>query len=248
MKLYTFSSGSKGNAALIYEGGTYILIDAGISLKRIKDALLDTVCVSPGQLAAVLITHEHSDHISALPMLHKYFPTVPVYATGGTSRGLYSPCLDVIPGVPFEIGTLRVTAFETPHDTAQSCGYRVSDGCRSFALLTDLGHITSSVRNAVLGSDTVLLECNHDLDMLWSGPYPYYLQTRVAGDYGHLNNSDAADFALELAEAGTQRLILGHLSQENNTPERALSTVQSKLNGEINISCAGLTISERIEI
>ncbi|MDR0858880.1 MAG: MBL fold metallo-hydrolase [Oscillospiraceae bacterium] len=248
MKLYTFSSGSSGNAALVYEGGTYVLIDAGISLRRIKDALLNTVGIAPAQLSAVLITHEHGDHIQALPQLHKNFPQVPVYATGGTSRGLYSPCLDVVPGVAFEVGALQVSAFETPHDTAQSCGYRLSDGKRSFSLLTDLGHITSTVRNAVLGSNTVLLESNHDLDMLWSGPYAYNLQVRVAGDYGHLNNGDASDFALELAEAGTERLILGHLSEQNNTPERALNAVQSKLRGGISVNCAGLSVSEAIEI
>jgi phosphoribosyl 1,2-cyclic phosphodiesterase len=129
------------------------------------------------------------------------------------------------------IGGIEVTSFETPHDTAESVGFTFFDGNRKLAFATDLGHISPSVRQAVIGSNTVLLESNHDLDMLWAGSYTYRLKQRIASLYGHLSNADGAEFAVRLCDSGTERLILAHLSDENNRPELALSTMVNALDG-----------------
>jgi phosphoribosyl 1,2-cyclic phosphodiesterase len=246
MKIRTFSSGSKGNAALVWQGGTYILVDAGISLKRLQKSLAELE-ISPEQLSAVVLTHEHTDHINGLPMLMKHFPGLKIISSGGTIRALIDRCGNaefsvLTTGESLAVGEIELTSFETPHDTAESVGYTFFDGTSKLAFATDLGHISPSVRKAVIGADTVLLESNHDIDMLWMGSYTYPLKRRILSDYGHLSNAAGAEFAVELGNSGTSRLILAHLSEENNRPELAFDTVSRRL-GESGFSGVSVEIA-----
>lgn len=226
LSITTLASGSSGNSLLVSGGDTHLLIDAGISCRRIL-AALNQLHIDPMTLSAVLVTHEHTDHVCGLSTLIKKLP-VPIYASAGTAHqlsrrmGLPEDRLRSFPaGSTFSIGTLTCTGFSTPHDAADSVGYTVElDGCR-LAVVTDLGHVTSTVQNAVLGSHLVVLESNHDIDWLRSGPYPYPLKQRILGDRGHLCNEAGAALALQAARTGARTIILAHLSSENNTPARA---------------------------
>lgn len=230
MHLCTFASSSRGNCALIRSGGTAILVDAGISCRRIRQRL-GALNLTPDQLSGILITHEHTDHISGLSIFLKYHP-MPLYVTPGTGVALarkmpqFRELLRPIPaGSSFTIGDLGINSFSTSHDAADSVGYRVADERRTAVIATDLGRVTSIVLDAVRGADLAMIEANHDEDWLRSGPYPYALQNRILGDRGHLSNEACGEFAVSLASAGADILLLAHLSPENNTPERARTVV-----------------------
>ncbi len=230
----TLASGSGGNSLLVSGRGTHILIDAGISCRRITAALAQ-LGVDPMQLSAVLITHEHSDHICGLATMVKKLP-FHIYASPGTARQLaYRIAIPpqrlhaVEPESTFTVGSLTCRAFPTSHDCAQSTGYTVELDGQRMALATDLGHVTAPVLKAVLGCQVVVLESNHDVDWLRSGPYPVHLQQRILGDRGHLCNEAGAELAVQAVQAGAHTVILAHLSQENNTPARALEVTRRRL-------------------
>lgn len=230
LKIATLASGSSGNCAVISDGTTHILIDAGISAKRIAAGLRD-LGVDPASLAAVFITHEHSDHIAGLRVLAKKL-SAPIHATAPTCGRLCGWCNDLenllVPhgaGAGVEVGSLWVESFPTPHDAAGSVGYAVTGGGARLAVCTDLGHVTPEVRQAAEGCGLLVCEANHDVGLLKTGPYPYYLKKRILGDYGHLSNEAGGALALYAAEHGARRVILGHLSQQNNTPQTAYSSV-----------------------
>ena len=234
MQLRTFASSSRGNCTLIRSGSTAVLVAAGISCRKIRQRL-SAAELTPDDLSGILITHEHTDHISGLPVFLKHHP-LPVYTTPGTSlvlaqkipliRNLLCP---LPAGSAFTVGELGIESFSTSHDAADSVGYRISDERKTAVIATDLGRVTSIVLDAVFGADLALIEANHDEDWLRTGPYPYALQNRILGDRGHLSNEASAEFAVSLAAAGTQTLLLAHLSPENNSPERAHAVVQSAL-------------------
>ena len=234
LSITTLASGSSGNCLLVRGGDTAILIDAGISCRRITTALRE-LNIDPMSLSAVLVTHEHTDNICGLATMVKQLP-VPIYASVGTAYRLthYTglPEERVIPipaGSSFAIGSLHCTSFSTSHDAADSVGYTVErEGCK-LALATDLGYVTDTVRRAVLGCQAVVLESNHDIDWLRSGPYPYPLKQRILGDRGHLCNEAGADLALQAAQAGAKTILLAHLSHENNTPQRAYDVTSRRL-------------------
>lgn len=234
LNICTFASGSRGNCALVWHKNTYVLIDAGISMRRIVNSL-KKLGIEPAQLSSVLVTHEHSDHINGLPMLRKHF-SVPIYASGGTARAIERK--GVLPegyisvfetGRAFCLGELEINSFETPHDTAESVGFTLSSENRKLAFTTDLGHVTSEVMRAVMGANTVVLESNHDIDMLKAGTYPYMIKARILGNRGHLSNDVGGKFASRLVAGGTERIMLAHLSRDNNTPKLAFSTVEERL-------------------
>lgn len=235
MRVHVFASGSGGNCLLLEDRNTRVLIDAGISKRRVVAALGSVGCTM-GDIGGVLITHEHSDHISGLESL-VHGLRLPVYAPRTVATRIFcmKPELEehlrVIPvGEPFPLGELRVTAFHTSHDTDESVGYRF-EGHGIYAHATDTGCVTEEMRAALLGADTVLLESNHDEEMLRYGPYPFYLKRRILSDRGHLSNADCAALARELAEKGTRQIILAHLSRENNTPDKALAETGKALQG-----------------
>ena len=235
MRLTVFASGSSGNCLLLSGGGTHILIDAGISTRRLSE-LLEERCLSLQDIGGVLITHEHSDHISGLLGLTRRcgVEILAPRTVAARLRGML-PQLDerlrVIPvGEDFSLSRLTVRAFHTPHDTDESVGYRV-EGDGVFALATDMGCLTDEVRDNLRGADAALIEANHDEDMLRYGRYPIFLKRRILSERGHLSNENCALLARELAESGTGTIILGHLSRENNTPDTALRAVGAALEG-----------------
>lgn len=233
MTIVTFASGSSGNCALVSDGKTHLLLDAGISLRRIR-AGLARQGLAPEKLAGILITHEHSDHISGLSMMVKYYG-IPVLAPRTVANhlrwtvpGVDAYLREITPGEPFSAGNFRVTAFSTPHDTDQSVGYCFEEGVR-FGFCTDTGCVTEEMEAALCGCDAAVLEANHDLAMLRYGPYPAVLKRRILSDRGHLSNDRCGEFACSLAAHGARTIILGHLSRENNLPSLARDTVRSAL-------------------
>ena len=230
----TLASGSSGNAALVSCGGTHILLDAGISARRITTGL-KALGVEPGDLTAILITHEHHDHIGGLAVLTKKL-RVPIVATGPTCWGIRqkAPLADDLlreqmAGTGVELGELWVESFSPPHDAPGSVGYSITGaGCR-MVLATDLGHITPEVRRAAAGCDLLICEANHDEDWVRTGPYPYYLKQRILGDRGHLSNEAGAELAALGGERGARTRGLAHLSAENNTPAHARQAVARRL-------------------
>ncbi len=234
--IYPLFSSSKGNSVFIGNSTRGILIDCGVSYRRL-DSAMKQCGLDISAVKAVFITHEHSDHIKGLPVLTKK-QSLDVYAQSATLRMLLngnlinsnSRALEI--DISAELFDMKVTAFSTPHDAEQSCGYRVdfADGS-SCAVCTDLGCVTEAVDMAVLGSGTVLLESNYDEDMMMFGSYPGYLKQRICSERGHLSNNASADQAFKLIKNGTRNIILGHLSQENNTPDLAEKTVTDRLSG-----------------
>lgn len=234
LELCTLASGSSGNCLLLAGGQTRLLIDAGISARRICTGLR-ALGIEPSSLTGILVTHEHSDHISGLENLSKKY-TVPIYASAGTAGYLCGRAAFLEerirtfqPGARFCVGGLEVESFATPHDACQSVGYAVSCGGSKAAVVTDLGCVTEAVSAGVRGSRLLLVETNHDIDWLWSGPYPASLKRRIAGPRGHLSNEDGAALACAAASGGAKTVILGHLSARNNTPERARCAVEAAL-------------------
>lgn len=230
MEICTLASGSSGNSLLVRHGQENILIDAGISARRITNGL-KTLGVAPEELSAILITHSHTDHIAGIATLTKKL-RMPIYASAETARQMCYriPFLDdliqeVKPGAGFEVGEMWCQSFPTPHDASGSMGYSVTaDGCK-MALATDLGHLTQEVMEGIAGCDLLVAEANHDEDWVRSGPYPLYLKQRILGDFGHLSNETGALLAQRAVEGGAHTVLLAHLSAENNTPARARNTV-----------------------
>lgn len=243
MDISVLASGSGGNCSLVSAGGSHILVDAGISMKRINCSL-QSLGLSLDEISGVFITHEHSDHISALKMLLKHYD-MDVYAPRTLANRLRGMLPDIEErlrlinvGADFFVGGIKARAFHTPHDTDESVGYRFNCG-GSFAIATDMGKVTDEILDALIGADAVLIESNHDLNMLRYGPYPFALKKRILSERGHLSNDDCARLARTLAENGTRQIVLGHLSRENNRPELALQTCGQALEGlDVSLHCA----------
>jgi phosphoribosyl 1,2-cyclic phosphodiesterase len=228
-------SSSSGNSVFIGSRDAGVLIDAGCSFKKLR-LLLDCCGTGIDAVKAVLITHEHGDHIGGLFQLTKH-TDIPVYASGGTIRELLAGNkiasranlyeLSDLPNAPLEY---KITAFGTPHDSADSVGFTLHKGDLRIAYCTDLGTITGEVRNSLLGCNTVFLESNYEPELLKKNRrYPYHTKRRIASDIGHLSNGDCAEFLAELVRHGATRFILGHLSRENNTPEIAFEVAARHL-------------------
>lgn len=236
MQFTIFASGSSGNCALVSHGDTHLLVDAGISARRITAALAHWN-LSAEHLSGCLITHAHADHIAGLATLSKRF-SLPLYATAPAGRQVaYRLPVDhllhdLTPPEEFPIGDLTVRPIPTSHDSPGSVGYRFTapDG-RSACLVTDLGVVTPDVEDAVQGVDLAVIECNHDPDRLQNGPYPYYLKARISGPQGHLSNADGARLCALCARAGAHTVVLAHLSRENNSPALARAAVSQAMEG-----------------
>lgn len=236
-KFCVLASSSKGNSSYLSCGGAKLLIDAGISCRR----TIGSIAAAGDdwrELDAVLITHEHSDHVNGLFNLVKktgarVFATKPVleYIISHNLVPAYA-IVEEVGAAPFEIKGVEINAFATPHDSVGSVGYRFSltDG-EEVAVATDLGYITDEVRAGVTGCQTVLLESNYDAQLLRMGSYPWFLKQRISSKCGHLENAVSAQFAAELVQTGTTRLFLGHLSRESNTPSLARQSAEQTLCG-----------------
>jgi len=228
-------SGSSGNCTYVGSEDEGVIIDCGVSataaLEQLAAAKIDARAVK-----AILVTHEHTDHIGGVGVLARKL-RVPIYATAGTWEGMGKRAgkLDqtqkrtIETGSDFYVGALNVRAFDTPHDCLEPCGYVLSMGGVTAAVATDMGYIRDSWLDAVKGASTVLLEADYDENMLMAGSYPYELKRRILGRRGHLSNDDAGKAACELVASGAQRIILGHLSKNNNFPDLARQTCESIL-------------------
>jgi len=225
VKVCALGSGSTGNALLVEGPEGLILVDAGLSWRELK-ARASRGGFSLAHLKAVVLTHEHADHVRGLETLARR--GIPVFATGGTLRALGLEGTAVVPGM--ELAGLRIFPFPVSHDAAEPVGYRFDCNGLRLGLATDLGQVTPEVMRHLHGCQTVVLEANHDLGMLLAGPYPWPLKTRIMGPYGHLAN-DAAGQALRTLQGQARAVLLAHLSQENNTPALALETVALALDG-----------------
>lgn len=233
---YSIASGSSGNCGLYMAEGTAILIDLGVSLRKITTALT-ALGLGLDDLSAVLLTHEHIDHVKGLPMFLKK-SRVPVFASRGTAEALEEKeplCADRLnvfdSGERFWVRDVDVTSFATPHDAAESVGYILEQGGSRFGFATDLGFVPRDAAECLRGCEAVVLESNHDPHMLQVGPYPYPLKMRVAGPAGHLSNPDCAVFAADLVKNGARTIILAHLSEKNNIPVLALQQTKAALRG-----------------
>ncbi len=223
MRFASLGSGSRGNATLIESGTTLVMLDCGFSVRETERrmALLGR---SPQQLDAVLVTHEHGDHVRGVPALARKY-RLPVWLTHGTWQMLRDPDLPAVQHFhghhAFPINDLQVEPFTVPHDAREPCQFCFSDGARRLGVLTDTGRATPHILASLQGCDALLLECNHDAGMLADGPYSASLKQRVGGPLGHLSNDQAGEILSRLDHARLQHLVAAHLSDKNNRPELA---------------------------
>ena len=233
MDIVSLRSGSRGNAALIFSDKTKILVDCGVSGKVIEEAL-SSLDISPRDIDGIVVTHEHSDHISGIGVMMRRYK-LPVWANEDTwlamegQIGKIDSNLEKIHNGEFEIGDIGIKSFNISHDAAAPIGYSFQKGEEKVSVATDIGILKKDIFEVVKKSKTVLLEANHDVNMLEIGRYPEHLKRRIRGDFGHLSNDDAGKAAEFLVRLGTENIILGHLSEENNYPNLAEKTVELAL-------------------
>ncbi|MCM1159311.1 MAG: MBL fold metallo-hydrolase [Clostridium sp.] len=239
MRLCSLYSGSSGNAIYVGTNDTHVLIDVGVSMKKVVTAL-HSIEVKPEELDAILITHEHSDHIGGLGVfLRKY--GIPVYGTDKTLEAVsqyknlgkvdFSLFHGIKPEESFQIEDLWVKPVSTWHDAADPVCYTLTDGDKKISVATDLGDFDEHIVDSLSGADAMLIEANHDIRMLEVGPYPYPLKQRILGKRGHLSNERGGQLVRALLNDHIKGIYLGHLSKENNYPELAFEAVKAELFG-----------------
>lgn len=245
-------SGSSGNSMFVSSGNARILVDAGLPGKNIENALKE-IGQSPAELDAIFVTHEHSDHIKGVGVLSRRY-NIPIYANEATWKAM-EPSLGnikehnikLIRQESIAIKDLDVVAYDIPHDSVLAQGYAVYQGKKQVSIATDLGHFSEEVKKNIENANVILIESNHDVEMLKFGPYPYNLKRRILSDIGHLSNEDCGKAIVDLIKDDRKRVILGHLSNTNNYPELAYHTVVNILrenNIELNKDI-GLTVAKR---
>ena len=257
-RIISLYSGSTGNAVLIKTSAARVLIDAGKSAKALTCAL-DAIGECIDDIDAIFITHDHRDHTAALPVLLKRHP-LPVHAVVASAQVICEGMEDTAracvcahpPLFTEQVGDIRISSFITPHDSRFSVGYRLeieaADGLHTVGYATDIGYVTEDIRRALYGCESVVLESNHDREMLLTGPYPRQLKERIFSRYGHLANDDSAAFAAELAEHGLRNLLLAHLSEQNNDPAIAYDEAVMALGGEDRVHIAVAAPDRPVEL
>ncbi len=250
MEVFILASGSSGNSTLVRSGDTAVLIDAGVSALQITKRLAVFGC-DPREVDAVLLTHEHSDHIRGLEVFLRRHHPAPLWATRGTWSKLPVRTRaggELTPGRDIPVGGLRVRPVATSHDAAEPVAYVVSDGRRRVALCTDTGTFTHLLEQRLAACDLLLIETNHDADMLRHGPYPWQLKQRIASRLGHLGNHQTEE-ALERLRCPELKGVVGlHLSAENNSPELARGCLERVVNGSLPVAAVPRTAMLRITI
>ena len=231
MRFALLGSGSRGNATLIEHRQTLVMLDCGFSCRE-TERRMARLDVHPADLDAVVVTHEHGDHVRGVPALARKY-NIPVWLTHGTYRSLRDndlPAVRYFDGqANMEIGDLQVSPFTVPHDASEPCQVTFDSGRHRLGILTDTGRITPHIRACLDAVDALLLECNHDVAMLASGPYPPALQQRVGGPQGHLSNMQAAALLHQLDTSRLQHLVAAHLSDKNNRPALACTALATAL-------------------
>ena len=259
-RIATLYSGSRGNSVFVESGDTRILIDAGKNARALCRALLD-IGSDIDQIQAIFITHEHCDHVSALEVISKKH-LIPIHIAEQSAKKFDRDPSAFIhknlvrhsdPEYQIRVGNILVSSFRTPHDSAMSVGYRLDiealDGVRSIGVATDIGYVTRGICHSLEGCESVVLESNHDEDMLRDGPYPYELKLRILSNKGHLSNKASAAFGAHLASHGTRSFILAHLSEENNTPDTAYDEFISAIADDtVSVSVASADIPTELRI
>lgn len=237
MNMCSIASGSSGNCIYVGDENTHILIDAGISKKRVVEGLV-SVGIQPEKINAILVTHEHSDHVKGLGVMARGFNT-PIYGTVETINAVLRTKnvgrIDnelfhfIKPDEEFQIGTLTIKPFSTSHDASNPVCYTITDGEKKVGVATDLGKFDEYIVDNLQGLHSLLIEANHDINMLQVGPYPYYLKQRILGDRGHLSNENSGKLLTRIINDDMKYIFLGHLSKENNYPELAYETVKCEI-------------------
>ena len=237
MRLCSIASGSSGNCIYVGSDATHLLVDVGISGKRTEVGLRE-LGLSMKDIDGIFITHEHADHIAGLGVLSRKYE-IPIYATKGTIEAIKaSACVGRIPEDLFcpicaeekvTVKDLVCNPMKITHDAAEPVAYRICHGKKRVGIITDLGNYNEYTVESLKGMDALLLEANHDVNMLQVGPYPYYLKQRILGDRGHLSNERAGQLLCHLLHEKLQAVMLGHLSKENNLPELAYESVRVEL-------------------
>lgn len=231
IRFASLGSGSKGNATLIEFGSTRVMVDCGFYLRDAENRLR-AFGVEPASLSGILVTHEHNDHIGGVSRLARKYQ-IPVWLTNGTHSAWLDPVVPTLnrfnPHESFTIGELQVQPFPVPHDAREPCHYVFAGGGFRVGVLSDAGSVTPFMRQQLSGCDALLLEFNHDVQMLADGPYPPSLKARVGGHLGHLSNEQAAQLLTQVDVSRLQHLALTHISEKNNTPELALAAARGAL-------------------
>ena len=235
MRFASLGSGSRGNATLISQGETTLLVDCGFSARE-AEKRLEKLGMQASQLSAIVVTHEHADHIGGIRVLARRY-RLPVYATPGTAGCLP---VDVMPLIrefncheTFNINDIEVEPFPVPHDAREPSQFVFGNGAHRIGLLTDVGYITPVIETALSRCDALLLEANHDMTMLEHGEYPEHLKQRVAGRYGHLNNVQSATLLEKIDTSRLQHIMAMHLSEKNNSPDIVAPLFASALDCDI---------------
>lgn len=238
IRFQSFLSGSSGNSTFLTDGETKIMTDCGANGKYITECL-KRIDVNPNEIDAIFISHSHRDHVSGAGVMSRKY-NIPIYATEETWEDM-SPLIgkideknirEITEGESLKIGGVKIIPFSIPHDAKGSVAYRFETENSKMAIATDIGFLSDELFNNLTGCECIIIEANHDLEMLRGGRYPYHLKRRILSDRGHLSNNDSARLCTMLAKSGTKAFWLGHLSEENNTPELAYSTVKKALLSE----------------
>lgn len=235
IRFQSFLSGSSGNSTFVTAGETEILVDCGANGKYIEECL-KRIDRAPEKIAAILISHSHRDHVSGAGVLSRKY-NIPVFASEETWKDMSQITGKIQPenmriiseNEKISLGELEITPFPTPHDALGSVAYRIESEKTKMAIATDIGHISDELLENLSGCDFLIIEANHDVELLRNGRYPYYLKRRILSPNGHLSNEDSARLCAMLFSSGTKAFWLGHLSHENNTPELAYNTVKATL-------------------
>ncbi|WP_270455207.1 MBL fold metallo-hydrolase [Halonatronomonas betaini] len=237
MKMAVLASGSSGNSIYLSTDNTAILIDAGLSGKELERRM-KSVKLNPEDISAILVTHEHGDHIKGAGVLSRRY-NIPIYASAGTWKAARKKLGKIGKGYErtieesWQLGDFEITSFPIPHDAAEPVGFVVSDGDVNFGLATDIGYIADELYDHLKDLDCILLEANHDIDLLREGSYPGMLKRRIRGNEGHLSNDETAELLPELLKTNEKSscpvVLLSHLSAENNRPELAYLTVKNSV-------------------
>lgn len=240
MRFSVLSSGSKANCTLVESGTTRILIDCGLSARETVRRLC-VLGVDPSTISAIIVTHEHRDHIYGIPVMSRRH-NLPVYANRSTARFLrHLHALEIFKtGHTFSIGEMEISPFSIVHDASDPVGFCIQARGIKFAQATDLGKVTPLVREALRDSHALVLESNHDPEMLRCCHYPWELKQRIASSHGHLSNGTASEFLAELMHSDLRHIVLGHLSENSNTPELALAAAREQVPCERTLLCASV--------
>lgn len=235
MDFCSLASGSGGNCTYLRSGATVFLVDFGLSTRRIFSRM-KAVGIDPDSIQAILITHNHVDHYRGLETFSKDHPSIPLYANDGTATCIDRECPHAHfnwqifeTASSFQFGGVQIDAFSVPHDAADTVGFVITDGTTRFAIATDLGQATTLIRARLSACDAIVIESNHDHEMLMQSARAWSLKTRICGPSGHLSNSDAATLISSVLSPRLRKVFLAHLSRECNTPELALNAMQTAL-------------------